>query len=92
MAVYTILLLVAAAGLGAPSPSQQKLVVQDGRERFAQYKSDKSVPGALPGRSESSGETGPSTRAVRKKSKKSSGEEKGSKKDVPATGRKKDPQ
>jgi hypothetical protein len=46
----------------------------DRRVQVAQGKTDKSVPGALPGRSESSQEDRPSTRAPRKSKKARSGE------------------
>jgi len=94
MTIRAPLFAVAAFGaVGLPQLLwQAALAESDGRERVAQYKSDKSVPGALHGRSESSEETGPSTRAARKKSKMPASEEKASKKDAPATGKKKDPQ
>lgn len=94
MTIRAALIAVAAFGTaGLPQLLWQTAFAEsDGRERVAQYKSDKSVPGALPGRSESSEEADPSTRAVRKKAKKPASKEKEGKKDVPATGTKKDRQ
>ena len=62
----------------------------DRNMRLAQGKADKSVPGALPGRSESSQE-GPSTRAPRK-SKKPAAEKETKDKEAPSKDGKKDPQ
>ena len=63
----------------------------DRRVQVAQGKTDKSVPGALPGRSESSQEDRPSTRAPRK-SKKPAAEKETKDKETPPKGGKKDPQ
>ena len=60
-------------------------------QRVAEDKKSKSVPGALPGRSESSEEAGPKSRAA-KKAKPADGAKDGTRKDKAREGGKKDPQ
>ena len=66
---------------------------QPRRERIAQGKRDTDVPGAVPGRSESSGDVGPASRSAIKKKAKPADPPKDSKtKDMPRERGKKDPQ
>jgi hypothetical protein len=67
---------------------QQRSIVH---ERVAEDKKSNSVPGALPGRSESSEEAGPKSRAA-KKAKPADGAKDGKRKDKAREGGKKDPQ
>ena len=60
-------------------------------QRVAEDKKSNSVPGALPGRSESSEEAGPKSRAA-KKAKPADGAKDGKRKDKAREGGKKDPQ
>ena len=61
-------------------------------ERVAQAKRDKTVPGALPGRSEPSEEARPTSRGMKKSKKPADGEKDAKSKDTPRKGEKKDPQ
>ena len=71
MSVHMVLIaaVVSAAGLaGSPAvrPPIGFELEQQNRERVAQIKRDETLPGGLPGRSESSEDTRPRTRAARK--------------------------
>ena len=87
--------VVSTGALGELHATPQEpigLAVEERRgERVAQAKRDKTVPGALPGRSESSGEA-PTTRTLKKSKKPAGGEKDTKSKDAPRKGEKKDPQ
>jgi hypothetical protein len=51
---------------GLPAKPQTSIGIELNRERVAQIKRDETQPGGLPGRSESSEDTRPRSRAVRK--------------------------
>ena len=88
--------VVSTAGLSELQATPQGpiglAVEQQPRERVAQVKNEKSVPGALPGRSEHSEEAAPKSRAAKKSTKPADREKDTRRKDAPGKGEKKDPQ
>ena len=88
--------VVGTVGLAELHAMPQKVIGfapdQPRHERVAQGKRDQTVPGALPGRSESSEEAGPRTRGLKKSKKPAVGEKDAKEKAAPRKGEKKDPQ
>ena len=88
--------VVSTGALGELHATPQEpigLAVEERRgEQVAQAKTDKTVPGALPGRSESSEEARPTSRALKKSKNPADGEKDTKSKDTPRKGEKKDPQ
>jgi hypothetical protein len=99
MTVQMVLIAAVVSTAGLPDlPAKPKTPIgieleQQNRKRIAQGKRDTDVPGALPGRSESSGEVGPTGRKAAKRKAKPADLPKDTKsKNTPREGGKKDPQ
>jgi hypothetical protein len=91
-----IVAVVSAGGLAELHATPQEpigLAVEDHRgERVAQAKSDTTVPGALPGRSQSSEEARRTSRTLKKSKKPAGGERDTKNKEAPPKSERKDPQ